>query len=65
MVLTNIQVWHPFAHTGVRFEQKTLTCRRCDNPLTLGVVVNGVPILLKLRDGEKVRNVVLIEPEAP
>ena len=63
VILTDIEVRHSCAHTGVRFEQKTLTCGRRHNPITLGAVVNGVSILLKLRDGEKVRNSLLVKPE--
>ena len=65
MIVFDIQVWNSFAHTGVLFKQKTLNFWRCDNPIPLGIIVNGVSILFKLGNGEKVRNTFLIDPESP
>ena len=65
MIVSETQVWHFLAHTSVLLKQKTLIFWRCENPIPLGIVVNGVSILFKLGNGEKVSNTLLVEPEIP
>ena len=65
VIVLDIQVWNSLAHTSVLFFFKSLTFWCCYNPISLGILVNGVSILFKLGNGEKVRNTLLIEPEIP
>ena len=63
VVTTNIQVWHSLAHTEIFLEQKSLTFCRGDNPITFGVLVNSIYILINRRNGNQVGNTLLIDPE--
>ena len=65
VVTTNIQVWNSLSHSDIFLEQNSRTFWRGDNPITVGVVVNNISILLKLRNGKQVRNNLLIESEVP
>ena len=65
VVTRNIQVWHYLTHTDIFLEQKSLKFWRGDNPIAVGVVVNEVYILTKLRNGKQVCNTLLIETEVP
>ena len=65
VVATNIQVWHSLPYTDIFLKKESLTFWSGDNPITFGVVVNNISILLKLRNGKQVCNNLLIELELP
>ena len=52
LVLTQINVWHPLAHSCIHFEDNCIALRGGYNPVSLCVVGDNVPRVFKHGDGQ-------------
>ncbi len=61
-IFMDINVGHAVAQSCILLELDFLPLWSCDHPVMPGVVVNLIPVLLKLGDGQEVGYPITVEP---